>query len=89
MTSVEQSTWLREGLRDFVQDNFMYLRPEEVLRDDDDLLALGILDSMGLVELVEQVQDRSGLVVQDRDITEANFASVDAIVRYVAGRRGR
>lgn len=78
---------VRDQVRQYVQDNFLYLRPDVTLKDEDALLALGIIDSLGFVELVEEVQVRYGIAVQDVDITEENFGSVHAIARYVEGRR--
>lgn len=78
---------VRADVRQYVQENFLYMRPDVTLDDQDDLLDLGIIDSLGFVELVEEVQVRYGITVQDVDITEENFGSVDSIVRYVEGRR--
>lgn len=80
---------MREHIRDFVRESFLYLRPDLELQDSDDLLALGIVDSMGFVELVEQVQSSYAVVVEDVEITEANFGSIDAIVAYVDSKRAR
>ena len=85
MTTTEAT--LREEIRAFVQENFLYLHPDHVLGDDDDLLGLGLVDSLGFVELVDEVQARYGISVSDVEITEDNFGSVNAIARFVAGRR--
>jgi acyl carrier protein len=78
---------VRAQMRAYIEDNFLYLRPGVALADSDDLLQLGILDSLGFVELVEEVQSRFALEVQDVDITEDNFGSIDAIVRYVEDKQ--
>jgi acyl carrier protein len=78
---------VRGQVRAYIEENFLYLRPDLELKDGDELMALGLLDSLGFVELVEEVQSRFGLEIQDVDITEENFGSVDAIARYVEGRR--
>jgi acyl carrier protein len=70
----------------FVEDNFLYLKPELEVSSGDDLLALGVIDSLGFVELVEEVQSRYGIAVTDLEITEENFGSIDAIARFV-GRK--
>jgi acyl carrier protein len=75
-------------MRAFVRDSFLYLRPELELHDGDDLLALGVIDSLGFVELVEQVEKRLGCRVREADITEENFGSIDAMVAYVSARGG-
>ena len=47
----------------------------------------GIVDSLGFVEIVEEVEARYAVGVQDVEITEENFGSVDAISRYVERKR--
>lgn len=79
---------VRGGVRAFVDESFLYLHPDVELGDSDDLLALGVVDSLGFVELVEEVQTRYGVRVEDVEITEENFGSIDAIVAYVERKRG-
>jgi len=76
-------------LRTFVEDNYLYLRPELELQDGDQLLELGIIDSLGFVELVEEVQTRYAVAVADVDITEQNFGSIAAIAEYVGRKRAQ
>jgi acyl carrier protein len=74
---------VRRELRAFIEENFLYMRPDLELGDGDDFLARGIMDSLGFVELVEEVQARFGVAVDDVEITEENFGSIDAIVGFV------
>ena len=81
------STDVRTGVRTYIEDNFLYMHPDVELTDGDDLLSLGIVDSLGFVKLVEEVQARHGVAVEDVEITEQNFGSIDAIVDFVARKR--
>lgn len=74
---------VRAEMRSFIEDNFLYMHPGVELSDEDDFLALGVIDSLGFVELVEEVQSRYGLEVGDVEITEENFGSIAAIARFV------
>ncbi len=88
MTSLDiADTDVRREIRSFLTDNFLYMRPELDLRDDDDLLGLAVLDSLGFVELVEEVQTRYSIDVRDLEITEQNFGSIDAIATFVHRKR--
>jgi acyl carrier protein len=78
---------VRRQMREFMQENFLYLHPGVELGDGDDFLALGVIDSLGFVELVEEVQGRFDVSVQDVEITEENFGSIDAIAAYVSRKR--
>jgi acyl carrier protein len=77
----------RRELRIFIEDNFLYLHPEIELNDGDELLKLGVIDSLGFVELVEEVQARYEIPISDVEITEENFGSIDRIVGYIARKR--
>jgi acyl carrier protein len=77
----------RDEIRAFVRERFLALHPGVDPADDDDLLALGLIDSLGFVELVEHVEATYGIAVQDVEITEENFGSVAAIAAFVEARR--
>lgn len=76
-------------IREFITDNFLYARPDFVLNDTDALLGSGIVDSMGVMEIVVFLEERFGLEVSDTDITEDNLGSVQAIANYVNARLGQ
>jgi acyl carrier protein len=78
---------IRKEMRGFIEENFLYLRPDVELNDGDDFLAMGIIDSLGFVELVEEVQSRYGIAIDDVEITEENFGSIDAISGFVERKR--
>jgi acyl carrier protein len=84
----EQATDVRTDIRSYLEENFLYMHPNVELKDADDFLALGIIDSLGFVELVEEVQARYGLSIDDVEITEENFGSIDAIARFVGSKQG-
>jgi acyl carrier protein len=74
-------------MRSFIEENFLYMHPDVDLQDDEDMLARGLIDSLGFVELVEEVQGRYGVEIRDVEITEENFGSINAIVAYVDHKR--
>ena len=74
-------------LRDYVTENFLYMRPGFALGNDDSLMGRGIIDSIGVMELVTFVQEEFGVTVEDDAITEENFGTIAAITRFVDARR--
>jgi acyl carrier protein len=52
------------------------------LRDEDPLLG-SILDSNGVIELVEFLQERFGITIDDEDITMENLDSVKNAAAFV------
>jgi len=83
----EATTDVRADMRSFLEENFLYMHPNVELKDGDDFLAQGIIDSLGFVELVEEVQTRYGLTIDDVEITEENFGSIDAIAKFVSAKQ--
>lgn len=53
------------------------------ISDDISLLALGITDSAGLMELVVVVEDAFQIDVQDSEIIPENFGTLNAIQAFV------
>jgi acyl carrier protein len=53
------------------------------IRDDDPLLELQILDSLGLFQLVSYLEDEFDIDIQDEELVPANFGSVRDIARFV------
>lgn len=74
-------------LRAFMDDNFLYMRPDFELRNDASLLGSGIIDSMGVMELIGFLEAEFGIVVADTDVTEDNIGTLDAITAYVMVRQ--
>lgn len=80
-------TPILDRVRAFVRENFLYMQPDWPLADDTPLLAAGVLDSIGVLELVEFLQREYGVTVADDDMTEQNLGSLNGIVAYVTSLR--
>lgn len=80
-------TEILEALRVYCAENFLYMRPDFVLNDDDKLLESGVLDSMGVMELLGFIEERFGVVPRDEEITEQNMGSLRAIAALVLRKR--
>ena len=78
-----------ERTRAYVRDNFLYMRPDFVLGDDDPLLAKGVIDSMGVMEMIGFLGSEFGITVADEEVTEGNLGSLQAIARFVAAKQRR
>lgn len=50
---------------------------------DDDILALGIVDSLGLLQLVSFLEEKFGIKVEDEDLVIDNFRSISRIEQFV------
>lgn len=75
-------------VRGYIIDNFLYTRPDFALGEDDSLLGSGIVDSMGVMEVIMFLEESFGVTVNDADITEENLGTVRAITSYVLAHPG-
>lgn len=79
---------IERDVRAFIRENFILDGQAGDLAGDASLTRHGVLDSMGVLELIMFLEQRFGLKVPDEDALPENLDSVDAIVRYVDGRLG-
>ena len=77
---------IRDDIRDFVVENFLFGDAAHAPADDESLIENGIVDSTGVLELVAFLEERFGLVMADADIVPANLDSLGRIAAFVAAR---
>lgn len=76
----------KSDVRSFVVDNFLFGEAGN-LTDSDSLLAEGVIDSTGVLELVSFLEDEYRIVVEDKELIPENLDSIDAIGAYIARKQ--
>ena len=69
-------------IRQFVLQKFPLARKRSVA-DSDNLLESGIIDSLGVLELVTFFQQEFSVAVADEDLTPENFQNIECMTRFV------
>jgi len=77
---------IQNKIRDYVAKNLLFSDNGFGYDDDDSFLQQGIVDSMGVLELVMFVEETFGVSVDDQDITPDNFDSVNKLAHYVQSK---
>lgn len=85
-TQTIDTALIREQIRDYITQNFLFDGTPAQLDDSASLLEQGIVDTTGVLELVLFVEETYGFNVGQIDLLPENFDSVDNLVRYVARR---
>ncbi len=54
---------------------------------EDDLLGSGLVESMGMMRLVQFIEETYDLKVPPQDMTIENFMTVEAMVNYIQSKK--
>jgi len=79
---------MRDDIRRFILENYLFSDDESELADDASLLEEGLIDSTGVLELVDFLEQRFGISVRDEEMMPENLDSVNALVHYVESKAG-
>jgi len=78
---------LRDQIRGFIVENFLFGDGEPLADDTLSLLDNGIVDSVGIMELVAWLEQNHALKVADQELIPENFDSVERLVRFVERKK--
>jgi acyl carrier protein len=67
---------IEDQLKDFIAKNLLFSADGFPYSDDASFLGEGIIDSLGVMELVEFVGKRFGIAVEHTEVTPENFDSI-------------
>jgi acyl carrier protein len=79
---------LREQIRAYIIENFLFGDAQPLTSDGISLLDNGIIDSVGVMELVAYLEQEHGMSIEDQELLPANLDSVDNLVRFVTSKKG-
>lgn len=71
-------------VRRFIFENFLFDAKEEDLQNDASFLDQGIIDSTGVLELVEWLEDTFDITVDDDELIPENLDSVNQLAQFIA-----
>ncbi|GIV99247.1 MULTISPECIES: acyl carrier protein [Roseiflexus] len=71
-------------IRGYITHNLLFGDEGFVYSDDDSFIEHGIVDSLGVIELVSFIEAQFGISVADHELTPENFDSVSKLSAYVA-----
>lgn len=74
---------IENNIKTYIAKNLIFSGDEFKYSDDASFLEEGIVNSLGVMELVAYVEEHFGVNVDDQDITPDNFDSVSKLSAYV------
>ncbi len=73
----------KEKIRAFIFSNFLFDAEESALSNDTSFLEQGIIDSTGVLELVEWLEETFAIKVEDEELIPVNLDSVDQLAQFI------
>jgi acyl carrier protein len=78
---------IKDTLRAFILENFLFTDDQAALGDSDSFLERGIVDSTGIMEVITFVEETYGFSVGNDEMVPENLDSVESLVGYVSRKR--
>ena len=72
-------------IREFVVENFLFGN-DDGLKDDTSFLDEGVIDSTGILELVNFLEEEFEISVEDEELIPENLDSINNVVTYLQGK---
>lgn len=80
---------LEQSLKAFIEENLLRDQTNKTVTYEEELVERGVIDSMGLMNLIAFLEERAGVRVPDDEVMLENFATINDIVKTVDRLRER
>lgn len=83
---MSETNGIHPRIRAFVLGKFPQAK-KRALKDDLMLLESGIIDSLGVLDVVQFLEEAFSIKIDDEDLTPENFGTLQAMVSFVEQKR--
>ncbi|HPA16086.1 MAG TPA: acyl carrier protein [Desulfobacterales bacterium] len=78
---------MKNKVKEFIIENFLFGNANG-LRDDTSFLEEGIIDSTGILELINFLEENFSITVKDEELIPENLDSINNVNAYLARKMG-
>lgn len=79
---------IRAELTEFIVTNYLFGDATLAPGDDESLIERGIIDSTGILELIEFLESHFGIEVSEVETVPENLDGISRLVKFVVGKKG-
>ncbi len=80
----ERKEEYRKSLRKLILESYLFTDDESELDDDDSFLDTGILDSMGIMEVIAFLDDEFSVIVEEEEMIPENLDSINNLINFIS-----
>ena len=74
-------------LRKYIFDNFLFTEDENALGNDDSFMEKGIIDSTGILEVINFVGEEFGFTIEDEELIPENLDSINNLFAFIQRKK--
>lgn len=74
---------IQKTVADFIKENFIMGRSDVVLDPEVSLIESGVMDSTGVLELVEFLETTYKIKIEDEELVPENLETINNIVKFL------
>lgn len=78
---------MKDALVRYIEEELLSHRMPGGISEDDDLIGSGLLDSLGIMQVVWYLEERLEVSIPPEDVTIENFQSIGKIHSYLERKR--
>lgn len=79
---------MQTTIRQFIVENFLAGKDDPSFKNEDSFMETRVIDSTGIMELLEFVEEEWEISVDDSELTPDNFDSVTKVAGFVQTKLG-
>jgi acyl carrier protein len=73
-------------IREFIRENFVAGRSDVQINPDESLIENGIMDSTGVLELVEFLESTYSIHIEDEELIPENLETINNIIKFLKSK---
>jgi acyl carrier protein len=78
---------IRHTVREFIVENFLFGDREYLFKDSESFIESGIIDSTGILELIEFLEATYNIQIQDDELLPENLDSLENVEAFIHKKR--
>jgi acyl carrier protein len=78
---------VRSDLIAFIVANYLFGDASRTPGDDDSLMDRGVIDSTGILEMIEFLEANFGIEVSEKETIPQNLDSISNLIRFVMSKK--
>jgi len=83
MSNIDANSGKEQQLRSFILENYLFTEDQSELNNSHSFLDSGILDSMGILELIYFLDESFDIKVEGAEMIPDNLDSIDKLLAFI------